>query len=601
MVTLRKVVRSAVPLVAFLGLVTACGDDKSDDAKKGTESCTGGACAAGTGFVQDVAGGKAVLDFSDADLGAQYVLMPFVLGDINTVVGAGETTFKFSISSAAGGSAGLQELDLAPKAAAPEAAATSLDHQRRTLANRFDPTLADQTAEYWSLVRKYDAETTRGSFLAGTGLRRPDSLEAQLRAASRRSRASAQLTTTATGGCPEKEVMIPGQSPTAEAEPVDITMPVVDGGDYCIVYLDAPVTESDKTAIESTVKTVIKTYKDAVYQDQFAPANGFTFKPVIVVTAFDSDLHWVKYNAANEWSKLLNVAGVYLSSMSKQAKMPMLYMASDFSKLQTPPGGSDAALAKKLWHSTVAHELQHAVLNYYRAYAKGVQADETAAVDEGIAHFMEDAWGYGAENFGGFAGKFIGNFAFGNSPFLIAQLVKDKDDDAMMRGGGQSLMYYLASQKGGVTFTSGRMSGGAGLEYVVSVVKNGATQGAKTLSAKYNGAWTEAIGKFLGALVLDGSNVKDVVDSFKVAAPKAEVTDLNGTAGKTFGMRFNNFGSLKEVATDIQGKTTDTTSVEVRHYHTKPLLYTVTDAARKVTFTLTGSETNAAVTAVRIK
>ncbi len=591
MLTLSKLVRAAWPLLLSLGLGACGGDDKKDDAK----GCTGEDCKPGSGFNTKAKDGKVVLDFTGVEAGAQFVLMPYLLGNVE---GGALTGPKYTFTATAGTGAGLRLAEPTLFADDPAQMALAMDHDRRTLANRFDPAKGlDQGEDFWAIARALDRRAAVGaSFLAGTAAVTADSTEGRYRRAAQKGGARSlrsPLALTTDGGCPTGKLVIPDDDLAADT----VAMPAaaIDGGDYCLVFIDAPVTESDKAAIEATVKTVVKSYKETIYKNAMVPAGGFTFKPVVAIIDFTNTDHW-------PGNKDFKLAGAFIGKMAKEAKQPMLYMMSDFSKLPSPPGGSDAALAKKLWHSTVAHEMQHAIMDYFRNYVNSPVNPENTAVDEGIAHFMEDAWGYGEENFEGFAKKFLSTFAFGTATFLNAGSGEPQD-----RGAAQALMFYLSSQKGGVKFDGGKMAGGGGLDFITSVVTNPTGKGAQGLAAKAGGDWSETLGNHLGALILDGLTVDGGVQGkYATQGPVKEVTDLNGNAGKTFGMRFNDFGGVTEAKNFIDDKMGATATAEVTYYQTKPILYTVAGDDAKVTFTLpdgTSAEDSgsAAVSAVRVK
>lgn len=594
--TLTKLIRAVWPLMLSLGLAACGSDDKKADA---TNTCTGADCKPGTGFVTKVKDGKIVVDLTGVEAGAQFVMMPYLLGKVEGAA-ATDTAQKFTFTAKSGTGAGLKLWE-APQARAAQddtQKAWAIDHDQRTLLNRFDAQKGlEQGADFWTLARSIDVRSGRAgqaSLIGSKVARASAETFFQHAATARHSRRSLAAATTA--GCPTTTLTVPAEDLTADTVTISNSMTVVEGTDYCIVYVDTPVTESDKTAIEATVKAVMATNKNTIYKNQLLPAASFTFKPIIAVIDF-TGAHWPN-DAAD-----LQVAGVYLSAMAEEVKQPMLYMASDFGSMPKFKGQEPQTL-KNLWHSTVAHEMQHAIMDYFRKRVNSPRNLETPAIDEGIAHFMEDAWGYGSENFDGFPKKFLETWTFGNTPFL-----SNTDTSSSSRGAAQTLFFYLASQKGGVTFTSGRMSGGDGLDFIASVVTNTSGTGAQGVAAKAAGDWTETMGNYLGSLILDGAVTTDLQAQYKTQGPVTTVTDLNGNEGKTFGMHFNNFGGLTTATAGIQDDAklgAAALSVELTYYQSKPILYTVAGDAANVTFTLpegTAADdlSTAAVSAVRVK
>ncbi len=169
------------------------------------------------------------------------------------------------------------------------------------------------------------------------------------------------------------------------------------------------------------------------------------------------------------------------------------------------------------------------------------------------------------------------------------------------------------SQKGGVEFKDGKVSGGPGLELLVDLVTSDdiATENLKNTFAHPSWSWQDTIANYLGAIVADNTEaIKDLDSRYEVQEPVKAVTDLQGTKNKTFGMRFSNFltlgdviaeGFIEELSAD-EGKTTKTLSVYT--YQSKPVRYTVKSAEDSLEITLENDPlegVGAAVAILRVK
>lgn len=565
---------STTVLAVALG-VAACGEDKKDEAED-------------PGLKAEVfkfSEGKAEVTFAGAAVDQQFVLLPISVGDPNSILGADETTAKYKFDGVpAGGS--LRRVNSKPR----DFALTSLEreHGMRTLLNRFDPTKGmNQGAWFWTLANRIDSDSTSNLFESGL----PGPVERYFRKAIKpTSRLTSALT--ADGDCPVAggDVTIMDIEDTSETDVATIPAGgVVSGADYCIVYLSEPKTGGTRAEVEDSIKTIISRYKNVIYKSDFPVVNGYTFKPVFVVMDFGN---------ATIWPQSQQISGAFVGAMATETKMPMLYMAADL-KAVSPykeQANYDAAAAKLGWHATLAHEMQHAIIDYFRVRATTGGIGEVPSIDEGLAHYMEDLFGYGSEQFGGVSKAFLDTWATNSNAPINAT-----ESGLIERGGAETFLYYLTSQKGGLKFTDGVVSGGGGLDLIVELVKNaGGKRGPANLNAKMGGDWLATVSNYFGALVLDGGDLKTNA-TLTVQDPQA-IADLNGHNDKTFGMRFNGFGGRdKSYVAGWESKVGTTAEVEGSYYQTTPVIYTVKDPAASVKLTTDQDAANTAVIKVRVK
>jgi hypothetical protein len=628
-----KLVVPAVWAGLALGLHGCGSDKKSDDGSSGTDTNVAIGGDVGTGAVITGSAGAVTLDFSKATAGDQYVVMPIVLDDPTKVFGGVDgvnVQFKVSISSpgavavqsasfAAMGVAfaGQPELDpevarsRADAAAAARMAPQEYDHGLRTLLNRFEPWRGHaQLDGFWQLARRldlYGRETTGPMGLqAEIAADGTNGIEAYFRrGAESKGRQHPRFALAGSGACPADGDDISVPSKADPTQPTDVKVPSggsVDGGNFCIVYLTEPVTPGSRAAVQATITEVQRRYRSIFYKDQtFAPVNGFTFKPVYVIADFSD---------TTVWPSGYQSEGAFTTGMSDDMNLPMIYMPSDYQKLTIHAGDANynADYEKTKWHGTIAHETQHSIMNYFRVRTvnNGKGTQETSSIDEGIAHFTEDMFGHGRENFNGFPFLFLQSW-WKVDPDVNLSVLWATDSSSPSRGAAQTFMYYLVSQAGGITFDSnGVFEAGPGLTLLESIVtKANGVIGPANVAAQVGGDWATTIGNYFGALAADNA-VTGANKLYTVADPQ-KITDLLGTTGKNFGMHYNNF-----TVTTVESNSALTapsfttvladgmTTVTQQEYATRPLTYTVADPTQVVT--LTGQNIpNTVVSVVRVK
>ena len=152
------------------------------------------------------------------------------------------------------------------------------------------------------------------------------------------------------------------------------------------------------------------------------------------------------------------------------------------------------------------------------------------------------------------------------------------------------------SQKGGGSYSGGKLTSSDGLKFYADVVKS-PNKGFKNLSSVYDDAslsWNEVIGNYIGALMVDGTSL-DVSSVYKTADVVTSVNNIQGDSGKEYGFKFNggDLGSAYENVTAL-----DSNTFELTFYQTKPFLYKVSDPA--ATIAIETLAENAGVAVVKI-
>lgn len=571
-------------LTLFIAIfISSCGkkDDKKEDAASNpiVENKPG---ELGSGWLVKTESGKdtITIDFTTyagAAKDNQYVLLPFTLGKIGTIEGAVDQTaaVDFVLSKA------TYYLD-DPAVKAPEIKQDStydLDHQLRTIWNRYERKLGmNQPESWWQAVRSLD-KTPLSLYSTSQYKTFEDSFKAIISSQSKnKSKTRKALTTMLTGACPAEIEMVENTSGMDNIETSSKTK--FDETDYCIVFLSTlPSTYGTNDSLKASFEDIIATFKNVIYKDTLADLANYSFKPVLVVADFSDATVWPQDSATKSYS------GAFMQDPSDAANKPVIFINTNASFA--------AAVKKQLFFSTIAHEMQHAISHFIRVKKQGGSL-EKIGVDEGIAHYIEDLFGYGSENYDSYAAAYFSAFPEAIAAFLVNKTTVANNE----RGAAQSFIYYLVSQKGGVTFENGRPSSGKGLEFLKSFM-TGTEVGVKGLKTAFGGEWIDAVSGFLGAMVLDGTKVSNIASVYKVQVPEAKVKDYTGSETKTYGMHFNSNDSRLTAYTSSTDEEFNE-AYDYNYYLTKPILHTIVDPAAKLNFEFSEGE-NSGVAVIRIK
>jgi hypothetical protein len=479
----------------------------------------------------------------------------------------------------------------------------AMDHDRRSLANRFDPSKgSDQGEWFWQLARHLDGERPEALNLVGSDRPSVEGFYRQLVKNPHKNKPE-QVFGLVDSGCPTTTLNVP-KADGANTLSVPVSDSYADPSDkFCVAYVSNPVTVSDKEAIKAAIAKILRVYSGPIYNDSFAAKGAYKFRPVFAFVDVSDEDVW-------DQSAALNLAGAFISYTSVAAGYPVIYIASDFTKVGSFGESSQTAVLKGQFYSVMAHEVQHAILHYYRLNQAGTALSnaEPVSIDEGLAHFMEDLFGYAADGFKFWAVPFLQGYTDATNPFLVGS--NDYGDGVsapLARSASHTLLYYLSSQKGGVTFdANGEPSGGGGLTFVKNVVKSATAVGPANLATNFTGDWWVTMGNYLGALAVDHVDLgAAVAKKYSVQEPSNVVTNLTGTPAQSYGMRFNNYLELATHPNSDYGNPKNTPAVpnQMSYYMTAPLLYTITNPAEKLTFQCDcGGETeNIAASIMRIK
>jgi hypothetical protein len=520
----------ALSLVCFF---VSCGGEKSETAAVHVCPTTPSTNTGGLVFCPGTAQ-TATVDLAGGS-GQQYVVAAYTLGDHSSVPGAGEQSFEFGVSATNASLSRIKNLPVGELTKDGEDKRVS-DTLSRLIVNRYDSSKSFEDQESWIKTALDSNPRMKKLF---TEPRMTKSLERF----------------PLISGCPTTVPNAAGSSTITLASSTDKTS-------YCVGYQTDPTNET-KANIEASIAAILSTYKDNIYKDAMTANNkdGYAFNPIIVfVSSLDYD-------------------GAFSPSATTVAKRPIMHVKASISKVKI--------------HATIVHEMQHAIVDYYKTRGTTTIA-ETVAVDEGVAHLMEDVFGYGEDNFASYVLSFLGSFIDGS-----AILANDSGANAAAaRGGANALMYFLAHRAGGFTVANGKPFTGPGMDAIVSMVKQTSLNGPAAVASAFGQSnLTERVGQMIGALFTDNREFSFEPAAFTLATYES-ITDALGATGKIFGLRFNNFRNFQTVESNSLSDASG--GISVKYYESFPVLMTPTSSTATVTLTLPGLA-NTGVTVVRVK
>lgn len=579
--------KSSVILTLTLGLLFSCGGDDDDSKADDAFEAVGSVTKATTTSIE--------LTFTDGEAGAQYFIMPYSVGETsgNPVNGGSASTpVNFTVTATKGASLGIMPQN--PKLIeSPDVMdGKTFDHALRSLLNRFDP--ADPRT--WQRADELEQMiVTSGPYATYNLVDQQKNIRKNLEilrdrlARVRSQTANSNLSLVAT--CPGVGDLAGFGTDSDYLDSSNVTLKA-ESTDYCLYVHNTKglVTETSVDVMKTSIETALANYK-TIYDDTFSSTkDSYKFQPLIIVIPYGDSSYWPDPNS------LYKVSAAFIAASTVSHGRPTLYVASDQSAVGSE---TDSAKLNELFHSSIAHELQHAVLHYYR-YTKGLAVD-SVQFDEGLAHYMEDLMGYGEVNFAQYPQQFITTYAYGTNAILPD--ITTGSGAAYERGAAQLLFYYLISQKGGASFSDGLPAKSSGLDFVKSFA-SGSKTNIEGLVSAYGVDWTETMGNLFGALAVDNATTVIEGEKYKVQSPESDIKNTIGAEGKVFGLRFNNYGGIPDMTESLSNYTklaSTAIDLELSYYQTQPLLLELSDPSDKVTITMLQQYTNTAVSVVRFK
>ncbi|NRA65158.1 MAG: hypothetical protein HRU19_11790 [Pseudobacteriovorax sp.] len=526
------------------------------------------------------------IDLSDAEAGDQYIISPFILGDTATINGkTSSVAGTFTISSDSATELNIYAIGpLGEGLRAKRRTPNSDRHILRTIINREDPSrFKDAEAFAKSVEKKYQLDFHLSGKLNFDKWYVSSKSHRKLT----EPRNNPQLTQTSS--CPSSVYLYQKEDPIETAG-----LTKREGDDYCLLYIgNTGISETDPNNVVTSINRAFTTFKTITGDDFTETVSGYSYKPIFIVLPTDDPTYWP--------AELVEVFGAFSSSDTRRNLQPTIYLASD--QLVAGDSLDDPTAA---FHSVLAHEFGHSVLDYKRVWVQGEGEGEaeTLSIDEGFAHLMEDINGYGPLNFEEYAGSFLIGYSIegDESVAIFDETVSGLEFTSLMRGAAQTFFYYLTSQKGGITFgDDGYISGGDGLTFLQAFYNStGAVAGLETA---YGSSWSEAFSNYLAALWVNNSDRGSAVHNVQTPTTNK---NLQGVASQ-YGMNFNNFDFLPTLAERLSDEnytplnTAELTDVPLDYYQIKPLHITVTETNKELLLVFKEAYDNAGVSIIRVK
>jgi hypothetical protein len=583
-------VTRALISIALLNLTLACGE-LTGAKDEGSSECSSG--CVGDGKIERAAAKDIVIDIDGSGIPTNYLIVPFVLGNTAVVNGAAssETTKSFTVSHTQSSSTGASGMAaLAPRYLSIE----GYQHGLRTFWNHYHHqrlNLADGRVQRELVaLSQFRQQSSKAAEDDQPSLFMQARRYENFRATRDRIRSRAETT----AACPEEIFRMGSDEPLNENL---LTRHEHSQGDFCLVLVKDGVLKSETSVekIKDSIASSLTTYK-LIYGSDFGKTrDSYAFKPLVIVVPMDDSTVWPQ-------EAIYQLQGAFVSDLTEDHGRPTIYLPADMTKV-----GVEAKVATTAFHAAIAHEMQHAVMNYFRVWVPETPLEEVTSIDEGVAHFMEDLLGYGELNFNLFPKTFLATAAVAPEPVLMDQSTFSVSETA--RGAAQTLVYYLVSQKGGVKFSGGMVDADAspGLGFIRSFVM-GSKIGVQGMELAFGENWADALGGYYGALYVDNAEDFKANPRFSVQTPESGVIDTSGTEGKLFGMRFNDFSGLPKVSERLSqisvlkfGSASAAHSGEVQFYQPSPLMVANNTDARQIVISFANAEQNIGATVIRVK
>ena len=329
---------------------------------------------------------------------------------------------------------------------------------------------------------------------------------------------------TLSSGCKAGEVCAAGTCATSvtlqvkEFAKVDtITALVKKVGKVAAILVD-----KDDTVADATLTTILKTFEETIYVRDVALFGNPVLKSGDTVLASDRNgdgLVWLVLTKRTSDKK--SAVGFFnamdFTTGATSNKADILYI--------------DSSETKKLAavNPIMAHEFQHLLSYGSKVYkpkiAGGTGALEALWLDEGQAHFAEDACGFGGENVNLLSEKAFPDF--GDAAIIYSP----SDDELTQRTMAYMFVQYLFEQKGGVTYAAGGgITDGGGAAFLKKLHTTSKT-GTAAVDEAFGKSYKSAFDTWVAAVALDGRGVT----SFKAHKYNDLVDDL--VTGSKIGLK----------------------------------------------------------------
>ncbi len=271
----------------------------------------------------------------------------------------------------------------------------------------------------------------------------------------------------------------------------DIHVQVRAVGEHVALAVD----EDDAASFsESDIQSIVEKFDSVVYpRDQFF----FGSSTIDGTDWTDADQNGVHLLIATHLVNDAGVAGFFNPADFADAGVSgATGNAADILWIQLPQSADD--LGSIL--GTVGHEYYHLMMFGIKGGKYG--AAEEVWLDENLAHFAEDASGYGIDNIATTA-------AFLSDASAVSWAFSE--DSVETRGMGFLFMRYLFEQQGGASYSStdgGALTDNGGAAFLTSLVRTSDT-GFDAVKAALDISWDQAFFNWMAAVSLDDLSISD--------------------------------------------------------------------------------------------
>jgi hypothetical protein len=248
----------------------------------------------------------------------------------------------------------------------------------------------------------------------------------------------------------------------------------------------------------------------------------------------------------------------------------------------------------------LAHELQHLLGYGSKVYKPTVNGQtgglEALWLDEGQAHFAEDACGFGGENTTLLRQQTLTGFS--EKSLLFTQ------DDIAARGMAFLFVRYLFEQKGAVTYNAdGSITdagGAAFLKAIHSTTKQGVEAVKEALGSTFSGDWKAGFDNWMVAMTLDGRGLTQY-PRYVYAALQDDPKTNNQIGVKIRGERKDETGAVVKLEGPLEDEITATGDTAGQIPNATGKFFLLKSMTGKVNVSVTTQETDFRFALIRLK
>lgn len=522
---MRKEVISYIALVLI-----SCGKDEGEK-KEQIPECN---LQASTCNFGDKGCGKVFSSESDSinidlkELKGTFIISPYAIGDTQDVKGGdSKNLLNFEQSLTLFGKSNPVYIDK------NHYGITEVEERRKYILQLLRSRLSEEsfsTKEYQNLIGQYE------TFVKNTDIR------AKLADALIRQKKTIRQLSMLADGCNLTSIEL--SEDTYDIQPIKAPSSA-----YCIYQ--AEDNNADASILKTAADQMIANYKE-IFKDNFKDVGSYKFRPNFVFIHPDDGY--------------TETFGVFEQGASDSVGSPVIVLPAISSRTGQQRIG------------TIAHELLHSLVHYFKAKRNGLKKLETVAIEEGLAHFFQDVFGDGISNYEDYVTLFMKSWTQSSKGDVVLGVNADTN---ALRGAASSFIYYLAGRLGSFEVRDGYI-GGSAVKCIAKYIKskNVETSGLDNFLGK---KLHRVFGEFGASLVVAGSEAESD-DKIYTFNPKIENVDLLGKSS-IFGFTPNDKDREVSKITNYMAWFTpaENADYEVPYYTFRP---TILEGGKSIRFNL---------------